>query len=289
MTFYKQLSMMALAAACFLLTGCNQYGTDLPEEYKEFWDYTFNGNYSVELTEKGVDNKGTEREQGYRRWNITYTDKRGNEHTAELSGSQLIDYDKEFYSYKTQEWFDVFEMDYFVTNQMANIAEQELWDEILSKYLDVEFVWDEFQHKGEECTLTLMISDTYYDTDENGFACAKQKLSPENGRNIAECDLVSLMQDEEFLLALSVSLKTGTDAALYQEKIVKIEEELLAYTGGVQNYRIGLVQRSDEEANNSTVLYDHQVFLGEEFVPDPSIEHDSVYQAMIRKYKEEYE
>ncbi len=276
----------AAVSALLLLTGCNRYGTNLPEEYKDFLDYTFNGNYTVELTEKAVINEGYENEQGYRYWDVTYTDKRGMEHTDRLTGAQLFDADKEYY--KTQEWFDVFEMHAFTTVQMGNIARQELWDEILSDDLDVEYAWDETIHKGEECTLLMLAYGVSYSFDETGYAYAKQKLSPENGWCISECDLTSVLQDDEFMLMLVVRLEPDADAALYQEKITKIEEELLSYTGGVQNYTIVLKQNEGEDTDASTTLYEHTVFLGEDFVPDPAIENDSLAKAVLRNWEEKY-
>lgn len=41
----------AAALSAVLLTGCQSYGTDIPAEYKDFWDYTFQDGYSVVQTE----------------------------------------------------------------------------------------------------------------------------------------------------------------------------------------------------------------------------------------------
>lgn len=287
MNYKKIRSFAAALTFAVLLTGCNRYGTDIPEKYKDYFDYTFNGSYSVELTEEGVINEDTDHEQGYRYWNVTYTDKFGKQHSEQMAGAQLSKAEKKYY--KTQEWYDVFNTHAFVTSQMRTIGEQELWDEILTKYLDVDFVQGEVTHKGEECSLTMMIMNVIYDFDETGFRYAKQMLSPETGHNISECDLTRLMQDEDFMLTLSVRLKPGVDAAPYQEKIVQIEKELLAYTGGVRNYMIILKQDGDEESTSATTFYDHKVFLDEDFTPDPSIEYDSLAKAVIRNWKKKYE
>lgn len=287
MKHYKRLGITALAASLFLLTGCSHYGTDIPEKYKDFFDYTFNGDYEIVLNEEGVINEGTDQEQGYRYWDVTYTDKHGAEHTVQMTSAQLIDADKEYY--KTQEWYDAFETHAFVTSQMRLIGEQELWDEILSDDLDVEFVQGEVVHKGAECTLTMMINNVIYNFDETGFAYAKQKLSPGDGHNISGCDLTSLLQDDEFSLTLVIHLEHSADAAVYQEKIQNIEEELLAYTDGVQNYMIILKQDDGGDTNTATTLYDHKVFLGEDFIPDPAIESDSLAKAVIRNWEEKYQ
>lgn len=136
MKWYKRLGITALAASLLLLTACAQYGTNIPEEYKGFFDYTFNGDYEIVLDEEGVVNADTNREQGYRCWSVTDTDKHG---------AELIDDDKAYY--QTQEWYDAFETHAFVTSQMRTIGEQKLWDKILSDHLDVGFVQGKVNHQ----------------------------------------------------------------------------------------------------------------------------------------------
>ncbi len=286
MRVYQRFSLAALAASFLLLTGCKHYGTDLPKEYKDYLDYTFAGNYAVTLTEEGVINEGTDREQGYRYWDVTYTDPFGEEHTAKLTGAELVEEKEEYY--RTQERFDVFGLHAFVQNEMGNIATQELWDEILSKHLDVEFVWDETTHEGDDCLLMTMMQGVVYGFDDRAFAYAKQKLSPEDGHCIANTNLTSLMQDDEFSLTLLVRLTPDADADVYLEKMQAIEAELLAYTGGGQNYMIVLKQEEREGSNAAETLYSHTVFLGEEFTPDPTVEKDSLTKAVVRHWEETY-
>lgn len=283
----KRFGIATLTAALLLLTGCNKYGTDIPEEYKAYFDYTFNGNYDIVLDEEGIINEGTDHEQGYRHWSVTYTDKHGTEHTAKLTGAELIDEDKD--SFKTQEWFDVFETHAFVTSQLRTIGEKELWDEILSDHLDVEYAQGNVTHNGEECTLSMMIAPVAYSYNEAGYAYAKEKLSHENGHHIADCDLTSLLQDDEFVLMLIIRLEHDADGALYQEKITRIEQELLKYTGGAQNYSLVLRQQDEEESDSYATLYEHIVFLGEDFVPDASVENDSIAKAVLRNWQARYQ
>lgn len=275
----------AAALSAVLLTGCQSYGTDIPAEYKDFWDYTFNGDYTVTLTEEGVINEGTKYEKGYRYWDMTYTDKHGTARTAQMTGAELTDGDKEIY--KNQEWYDVFSAHAFVTGQMGDIAQQELWDEILSDDLDVEFVEGEVIHEGEECRLSTLIYGAQYSFDETGYAYARQKLSPQDGYCIADCDLTSVLQDDEFMLVLVLSIDGTADAAQYEEKLRAIEQELLTYTGGVQNYQLVLKQGDGSAAD--PVAYEHVVCLGEDFVPDPAVESDSLAKAVQRHWEEKHE
>lgn len=281
----RRTACTAAALSAVLLTGCQSYGTDIPAEYKDFWDYTFQGSYSVVQTEKRVLNEDTQYAQGYRRWEVTYTDKRGVSHIAELTGLELIDHEKELYH--TQEWYDVFQALDFVTAQMGAIAQDTLWEEILSDDLDVQYERGEVIHKGEDCTLAVMIHDTYYTFDEAGYAYAKQKLSPQDGYCIADCDLTSVLQDDEFILVLVLSIDEDADAAQYEEKLRAIEQELLTYTGGVQNYQLVLKQGDGSAAD--PVVYEHAVCLGEDFVPDPAVESDSLAKAVQRHWEEKYE
>lgn len=63
----------ATLAATMLLAGCGK-GTNIPKKYKDFFEYTFGGDYTAEKTVS---------EKDYRKWDISYTDPSGDKHTAE--------------------------------------------------------------------------------------------------------------------------------------------------------------------------------------------------------------
>ncbi|MBR6617226.1 MAG: hypothetical protein IKL00_05050 [Oscillospiraceae bacterium] len=285
---YKKIRIFAAALTfAVLLTGCNRYGTDMSKEYKEFLDYTFNGSYSVELTEEGVINEDTDHEQGYRYWDVTYTDKFGEQHTVQMTGAQLSKAKKEYF--KTQEWYDTFEMAAFTRTQVSDIAKQQFADEVLSKYFDGEFEESGFRYVGEEYQIMFSPMAPQYGFNEMGYKIATQEISAKDGYKISECDLSTLAQNDEYTFMIYISLEPDADAADYDEIAHKVEQDFLEYTNGRCNYQFVYRQYKNEMHNESETFYKHTVFLGEEFVPDSSIEGDNFLKAVFRYIEKKYQ
>ncbi len=285
----KHRIFSVLTASCVLLCACGgdeSYGTNLPEVYKDFLDYTFDGSYTVTLTEEDIINRGEDNERGYRHWDITFTDALGNQCTEELRGSVYTGWT--IGSYPTQAHYDLAQLYSFCTGRMGATAQHDLWDTVLTKHFpDMEFdtegpTFTEDSH----CRVSTLLMMRDSTGDDAEFRYQQAMMQPQTGYCIAKTGFTEFMQYEEAVLTLLIDINHTEDAQQYLEKVKQIEAEILAIAGEKPNYQLILRQYHDAEQDEREVLYEHNVLLGEDFTPDPEIEYDNVAKAVERHWRE---
>ncbi len=277
----RGVCIIAAALSAVLLTGCNRYGTDLPKEYKEFLDYTFDGEYHVELTERGT--QGSDK-QGYSCWEITYTDKNGTDHVAELSSLQVTEAEKKPHGATQRN--DIANLHAFIVMEMWQIGRDEFAGEILSRYLTVDFSkGDSLYFYGDGYIVTLYISTPMHGNYEQ----MQKDLCPGTGMQLSECDLTYLAQNEDFYTSLSIRIEHDTDPAPYLEMLEQIHDDFAAYTESPLNYEFKLVQYAEDEKESGVTLYRKSVLMGQE-VDLANAEQDfSVSSALSEIVNEKYD
>lgn len=257
------ISAAAVLTAAVMLTGCTDYGTDYPEEYKEFFDYTFDGDYKIELTEEGLLNEDTDYECGYRKWRLSYTDKNGIEHETELA-SQGNEKEVSAYGDIVKD-VDMLAM---ISIEMSNIAVDEFYNELASEYFTVEMGEDfVLSYHGDGYRLHMSFFNPVLSsvTPEKNLEVIDSVLSPESGYKIADCDLKSMGQSEEVCAKIILTVESeNEDPKKYVKKLKKLEKDYVKYVGSPQNYIFQVNVPSEEEDGNSDIAYQKVVLLGEE-------------------------
>ncbi|MDE5854593.1 MAG: hypothetical protein K2H19_05975, partial [Ruminococcus sp.] len=139
--------LLTAAAAMVLLTSCGKYGTDLPEKYKGFIDYAYGkGEYTLEETYSSE-------ETGQKEWYVTFSDKNGNEYSHQLLTNKYENKKEYFDSKKAM---DMGAVNSLYTTSVSYIAEQDIYDNVISKYFECEnHKEDEIGHNGEGFRINL--------------------------------------------------------------------------------------------------------------------------------------
>lgn len=249
----------AVLAASLLLAGCGR-GTDMPRKYKDYLYRTFGGNYTVKEADGG---------KSYREWTVTYTDVSGRERTTSLYSYNMDDSDMELYG--SQEAFDDIEIYSFSLMEISQIVSYELYERFVADRFDFPAPDNSnglvsMNDKGETLGFGIIVPN--FTTNSKSLDYARQQISAEDGIKISEYDLKQAAQNPYMSIFFNITLNSTADAQECTEKMEEIYSEFLTYTESPQNYRFNLIQRSDEEDGNNTVLFSKSVILGEEIDED---------------------
>lgn len=266
----KRLGAAAAVTACVLaLSGCTNYGTDMPEKYSKFLDYTFNDDYSVELkVEETYNDYDSENDKeitrGYRRWQIDYSDTNGYHHQMELYGSV---HEKTGHKEYDKSIDDILMFSYTMS-ELRDITSCELYNKVVKKYFDAGD-WqgdDNFIYQGNGLMMQVMTFDVRPDVVgyESNLDLIKPVISPKSGVRLADCTLASEASRKEVMTFVRIYVFDFGSIAEYTEAMNALIDEYVSYVGSPQNYHFDL-HFIDKYADEPSIvcLVDESCFLGE--------------------------
>ena len=238
--FMKRYITMAIVLICTVLAGAIvfahffSYGPNMKIRYRRFLNYTFDGNYSMQLASK----KKGEYEDGdtykERWWNISYTDKNGFSHKASVWSGNTSDYED------TRTTMLV-----FLHRQAEDIANCEFIDKIASRTFDGEII----EHHYEGMVLSVQLTA--------GSFIEEKDISPVNGYKLSECDLRSVADAAHITLHVSHEYERMSDHDF--EIVQELLENYCEYVGDTSN-GVTLVVR---DGKNYDVIYQKSIENGE--------------------------
>lgn len=242
--------------------------TDLKAEYSDFFDYTFNGDYTINIAEDGAINEDTDREQAYRYYDISYVRKDGTERNVKIVSKEFIEDEKKYY--ESEQRMNNEEINAFCIDEIREVFTKELIDNILSKYLDITYKEGETSYSGDEykCLVGLVNPNYLFSMDsdeyEKGCRLVDSHISPETGYKLSEADLKTAANDREFLLLVSLTINTGTDLQPYIEKMENIISDYFAYAGAPMNCSFLIKETADGTVGTTKTVYNRNFLMGEE-------------------------
>lgn len=241
---------------------------DFPELYKDFFDYTFDGNYTINIAEDGVINEDTDNEQAYCYYDISYVRKDGTERTAKVVSREFIENEKE--NYESEQRMNNEELNAFCVNEINEIFIKEFIDNILSKYVDITYKEDETLYSTDEYTCYVSLTNPNYlfskdyDYYEKGCSLIDSHISPETGYKLSEADLKTAANDKEFLIMVSFIINTDTDVQSYIEKMENIISDYFVYAGTPMNCSFVIKETTDNTVGTTKIVYNRNFLMGEE-------------------------
>lgn len=275
----RKMFLTAVIAASLMLTACESkenYSTDTPDEtptesvqvqepaepgnkrveatlyptYKDFLDFSLNGNYTITEPDWNVYHSGSEYEQEVVSWDITLNSKSGKEMQETLLSSEYLPAEEEIYGSK--EVHDLSEIDSFVTLTMGHVARDEFAEKIASKYLDIEYDAISDTYITPEGELTVLAYPPVYigGLEESQFdksvEIVRERLTAGTGWSISDADLASVCSSKDFTFSCKFVLDEGVDSDGYVELMENIMKDYQELVGTPQNYSFFLAQYGNE-------------------------------------------
>ncbi len=219
----------AIAIACtaaVMLAGCGKAKIpDLEKDYKEYWDYTFDGNYTIKKNAQECND-----EQNV--WDITFTDKDGNERSGKLTQSLFDDAD----GVKSESDWTVLN---FVMSHQNEIIADEIYDQIISKNFECTQSDDNvYLIMGDGFEIDIAIDNL--DLFEPQADILKADLDPESGVKYTACELKSWASDQSNSVTIDIYVNDPSKQTEFQEKMLDMGEAYAEYVGMPENYCFSL-------------------------------------------------
>lgn len=253
----KKGLLFTSVTALVLLTSCGKYGTNLPEKYKGFIDYAYGEDgYTVEETH-------SLEETGQKEWYVTFTDKNGNEHSAQLLTNKYEDQKEYFESKKAMDTGAVYSL---YKSSVSYIAEQDIYDNVISKYFKCEnHEEDEIGHEGDGFRINLLfysVVDTY---DKRCASDIETRVNENDCMKISEVDGKTVGSDKEYVMIFVLTIKDESKKDEFLKKAETLIAEYEEYVGNPQNYQFNVVlSKGDSVADRETIMKRNLLF-GEDF------------------------
>lgn len=255
-----------------------QTGEGMVYQYKDFLDYTFNGNYKISEPEQKVTREGTEYEQSLTQWDITYYLKDGQEKLATYRSSEYTDIDAQYY--KSKEIHDLSEFDSFITLLLGDVAKNEFVDKIASKHLELQYdktrgvyICPDIGDLSIYAYTPVFIGAYQGEEFEKSCEIAKERMTVGNGYVVSEADLKSLCTNSDFIFTCQFVINKDLDKEKYTEIMENIMKDFKEYVGTPQNFNFFLAETENPEWIMRTMH-----FKGEE-VPSDKIDSGEIIYA----------
>ena len=299
----KKMILAAVMAAAMLLTACDKtevsssQGGDISSadvqtsdkaisQYKDFLDYTFNGNYKVAEPVQNVIRADTEFAQTITSRDITYYLKDGQEKVATYRTSEYANVDADYY--KSEEIHDLSELDSFITLLMGDIAKNEFVEKIASKHLELEYdnirgiyICPEIGNLSIFVYPPVFIG-AYEDSNSEDFdkSCeiVKERMTVGSGYSVSESDLKSLCSNKDYVFTCQFVINKNLDKEKYAEIMENIMKDFEEYVGSPQNFNFFL---AEDEYSEWIMRKMH--LMGEEVPSDKIDSGEIVYADELKK------
>lgn len=214
----------ALIAALTLCSCGSAKRVDVKEDYKEYFDYAFDGNYSMS---DGVDQKN---EHGFydRVWMISFTDTNGEEQTEEIRLYSYDVMDKELQK-EDCDWTVLC----FVSAQISMVIRSEMADKLIAEYFPVDDYLG-WSGKGEGYTVYFeFLNCDLFDPVSETLA---KRLDIGSGMKYTDANLKDWAQDKANMVKISIVLEDSAQVAEFSERLANFGGDFVEYTVSPQNY-----------------------------------------------------
>lgn len=265
--FVTAITTLCLLVSCSDKKEKSERVMDLCEVYGDFFDYTFNDNYTIDVINEGAWNEGEDDEQAYRLYNISYTHENGMKRDIEIYSREFTEDEKKYYASEQRMMNE--EVNALCIAEIQEACNKEFIDNILSKYIDIEYIEGEGSYKTDEyrCQFSLLtpmyLFNKEYEGYEKGCKIIDSHITPETGYKLSEIDLKTFAADREYYFQFTLSIPPTADAELYIDKMNSIVEDYFAYTGNPLNAQFNLRQGELDKVSNDT-LFQKTYIMGEE-------------------------
>lgn len=250
----KPIAAAALLMSTVLLSGCNAKRPDYPKQYKDYLDYTFSSGYTAERAETEGD---------IQTWNITYTDRQGNQRTTALTALPYKPDSSDRYG-SSQEVYDNYSFYAFVTAETAALAEEEMFGEIVTKHLpELIYIPGQTTYQTDDYSFyfaCINVPAMQALADDSCYARIERHLTETDDLKIAEADLKAVAQCPEFWMVCNMRLSEDADAAAYEDAFRAIEADFCAAAESPQNVRFLLKQQQPDDAPSETLYCARRIF-----------------------------
>lgn len=246
---------------------------DFSEVYKDFFDYTFDGDYTINIAEEGVINEGTDREQAYRYYDISYVRKDGTKRNAQVTSAEFNERESE--QYESEQRMNNEEISAFCGLEIKEVFIKEFIENIMCKYLDIEYEEGNGLYETDDCHCSIILSNPIgmfskeSDIYENGCRLVESHIAPETGYKLSEADLKTAANDKEFVLVVSLLIKSDDDVQPYIDKMNGIIGDYFAYAGNPMNCKF-IIKTEVSDSNKRETAFNKCFFMGEELSEEES-------------------
>ena len=220
----KKAIITALIAALTLCSCGSGKQTDIKEDYKEYFDYAFDGKYSMS---DGVDQK-SEHGLNDRVWMISFTNSKGEEQTEEIRVYSYGDMDED----TRREECDWVVMN-FVSSQITEAVKAELMNKLMAEYFPLEDSGD-WSVKGDGYTVYFeLLNCDLFEPDNEKMA---ERLKAGSGLKYTDVNLKDWAQDKANMIRISIVLEDSAQVEEFSERLANFGGDFVEYTISPQNY-----------------------------------------------------
>lgn len=247
----KRAAVAALITA-LTLSSCGVVRYDVKEDYKEYLDYAFDGNYSISdvmENETGIDSIE-------RVWLVYYTDADGEEQSGEITVITEKGMDKK--SVKREYDTSVLHFVWFA-RQRALDAEMR---KLLSEHFEIT-EGESWVLEGDGFSIICQYSDCRAYDPDIGYS---EKVTPGSGVKYTGVGLKEWARDETNMLEISVILTDESRISEFEESFAGFIEDFVELTESPQNYCFTLSTNieSEDGGREVTDIAEYCKILGED-------------------------
>lgn len=253
----KKGLLFTSVTALVLLTSCGKYGTDLPEKYKGFIDYAYGKDgYTVEETRSSE-------ETGQKEWYVTFSDKNDSEHSVQLLTNKYENENEYFDSKKAMDTGAVYSL---YTTSVSYIAEQDIYDNVISKYFKCEnHEEDEIGHEGDGFRINLFFYSVVDMYDERCTSDIEKRVNENDFMKISEVDGKTVGSDKEYVMTFILTIHDESRKEEFLEKAEALIAEYEEYVENPQNYRFVVTLNKGSSVTDKETIMQKYLLFGEDF------------------------
>lgn len=246
----KKAFIAAILTALTLCSCGNARQTDIKEDYKEFFDYAFDGKYSISGGAANENGAGTT----LRTWQVSFTDGKGEEQLGNIIVITEKDMDEE--TVKAEYDKAVYN---FVKFELGKVVEAEM-GELLSAHFEITDDEYELVQSGDGFSVYI----EYYDcaaTDPDNTAYAK-RVARGSGVKYAGAGLREWAVDRNNALKVTVVVNDVSRTEEFEQRFAEFDAAFLERTESPKNYCL-VLKTYNEDGAQVSVAADCRI-LGEE-------------------------
>lgn len=253
----KGLFLLTSLTALVLLTSCGKYGTNLPEKYKGFIDYAYGKDgYIIEETR-------SLEETGQKEWFVTFADKNNSEYSVQLLTNKYENKKEYFNSKKAMDTGAVYSL---YTTSVSYIAEQDIYDNVISKYFKCEnHEEDEIGHEGDGFRINLFFYSVVDMYDERCASDIEKRVNENDCMKISEVDGKTVGSDREYVMTFILTIHDESRKEEFLEKAKALITEYEEYVENPQNYRFVVTFNKGSSVTDKETIMQKYLLFGEDF------------------------
>ena len=227
-------AVSAVTAAALMLSGCGKKSFDMAEDYRDYWDYAFDGGASIERDDGSSGSTQV--------WTVRFTDVNGVEQTEKLEYTEFEGLEEEELAVE-RDWAVL----NFVIAQRGRAAEKELYDKVISKYFDCDTSGNgQWRYSGDGFGIEISMMNC--DLFEPDAKVLSADLNAGSGVKYTGCDLKSWAADKTNSVRVSIFAEDSSRLSEFSQKLAELGGDYTEYTVRPQNFCFELYF-TDEDGN----------------------------------------